>query len=343
MKTTTNKNHRPTLAITMGDPAGIGPEIIVKTFVHAKIWKWCAPLVIGSPTVLERTAQALQIPMKIVSVPEYPQQNGQNISRRGHLPVLDPLEGPLGRFRKGQASAISGDASVRYIQKAVHLAQAGTVHGIVTAPINKKAIHLAGHHYPGHTEMLAALTQTKESGMMILGGPLKIMFVTTHVAIRDLSQSITTSNVLRAIRLAESGLRRSFHITRPRIGVAGLNPHAGEGGLFGDEEEQAIAPAVKRARVSGIRCTGPFPADTLFGKAVSGEFDGVVAMYHDQGLVALKTVAFGHCVNITVGLPFIRTSVDHGTAYDIVGKGKADPTSLIEAMALAAQLSTDKR
>ncbi|GJL64768.1 MAG: hypothetical protein NPIRA04_34220 [Nitrospirales bacterium] len=166
------------------------------------------------------------------------------------------------------------------------------------------------------------------------------MFVTTHVAIRDLSQSITTSKVLRAIRLADSGLRRSFHITRPRIGVAGLNPHAGEGGLFGDEEQQAIIPAVQRARASGIRCSGPFPADTLFGKAVSGEFDGVVAMYHDQGLVALKTVAFGHCVNITVGLPFIRTSVDHGTAYDIVGKGKADPTSLIEAINLAARLAS---
>ncbi|WP_447969966.1 4-hydroxythreonine-4-phosphate dehydrogenase PdxA [Nitrospira sp. M1] len=343
MKTASNTTRRPTLAITMGDPAGIGPEIIVKTFAHPRIWKWCRPLVIGSPALLERTAQALHIPTKVVVAPEYPSQNGQNIFRRGLLPVLDPLEKPLGRFRKGQASAIPGDASVQYIQKAVHLAQTGGVDGIVTAPINKKAIHLAGHLYPGHTEMLAALTRTRESGMMILGGPLKIMFVTTHVAIRNLSQAITTSNVLRAIRLADSGLRGLFRMTRPRIGVAGLNPHAGENGLFGDEEQQAITPAIARARKSGIRCTGPYPADTLFGKAVRGEFDGVVAMYHDQGLVALKTVAFGHCVNITVGLPFIRTSVDHGTAYDIVGKGKADATSLIEAIELAAQLSTDTR
>ncbi|GJL54427.1 MAG: 4-hydroxythreonine-4-phosphate dehydrogenase [Nitrospirales bacterium] len=326
----------------MGDPAGIGPEIIVKTFAQPRIWKWCAPLVVGSPTLAERTAHALHIPTKVVSVQEYPLQDGRNIFRRGLLPVLDPLEKPLGRFRKAQASAISGDASVRYIHKAVQLAQTGAVDGIVTAPINKKAIHLAGHLYPGHTEMLAALTRTKEFGMMILGGPLKILFVTTHVAIRSLSQSITTTNVLRAIRLADSGLRRLFRMRQPRIGVAGLNPHAGENGLFGDEEQQAITPAIRRARTSGIRCTGPHPADTLFGKAVRGEFDGIVAMYHDQGLVALKTVAFGHCVNITVGLPFIRTSVDHGTAYDIVGKGKADPTSLIEAIELAAQLSVEK-
>ncbi len=210
---------------------------------------------------------------------------------------------------------------------------------MVTAPINKKAIQLAGHSYPGHTEMLGSLTGAKEVGMMILGGPLKILFATTHVGIRDLSHAITKDGVTRAIRLAHQGLRTFFGIRHPRIGVAGLNPHAGESGLFGQEETKVIAPAVRQARASRIRCSGPHPADTLFGKAMRGEYDGIVAMYHDQGLVALKTVAFGKCVNLTVGLPFIRTSVDHGTAYDIVGKGKADPSSLIEAITLAARLA----
>ena len=333
----------PYLAVTMGDPAGIGPEIIVKALAHPKIWKICFPLIIGSPRILERTAHSLGITTKIKRVQSLSHSDEQNFYRRGHLPVLDPLENPIGRFRKGQASAVCGDASVRYIQKAVYLAQMGCVKGIVTAPINKKAIHLAGHHFPGHTEMLATLTKTKNFGMMILGGPLKILFVTTHIAIKDLSQSITMGKVLQAIRLADSGLRTLFHIRKPRIGVAGLNPHAGEDGLFGQEERLAIAPAVKRARSSGVHCSGPHPADTLFGKAVLGEFDGVVAMYHDQGLVALKTVAFGHCVNVTVGLPLIRTSVDHGTAYDIVGKGKADPTSLTEAITLAARFASQKR
>ncbi|MFZ1746009.1 MAG: 4-hydroxythreonine-4-phosphate dehydrogenase PdxA, partial [Nitrospirales bacterium] len=226
------------------------------------------------------------------------------------------------------------------IQTAVRLAQAGCVQGIVTAPINKHAIHLAGHTYPGHTEMLADLTKAQESGMMIVGGPLKILFATTHLALRDVPNILTSTTNLRAIRLAHQGLTRLFHIQKPRIGVAGLNPHAGENGLFGDEEGRIIQPAIRQAKKQGIACTGPHPADTLFGKAVRGSFDGIVALYHDQGLIPLKTVAFGHCVNITVGLPIIRTSVDHGTAYDIAGQGKADPTSLVEAIEMAARLST---
>ncbi len=326
----------------MGDPAGIGPEVILKALAHPKIWKACRPIVIGSHRIMEKAAAALNLSTKIKRIESSAHDEKPRTFRRGVLHVLDPFGTPLQRFRKGQASAISGDASVLCIQKAVYLTQMGCLQGIVTAPINKKAIHLAGHSYPGHTEMLAALTRTKNSGMMIFGGPLKIMFVTTHVAIRELSKAITTSSVLRAIRLADTGLRQLFQLKRPHIGVAGLNPHAGEEGLFGQEERLAITPAIKRAKASGIRCSGPHPADTLFGKAVQGQFDGVVAMYHDQGLVALKTVAFGHCVNVTVGLPFIRTSVDHGTAYDIVGKGTADPTSLIEAITLAARLSNPK-
>ena len=330
---------RPILAITMGDPAGIGPEVIVKALAHASVWRACCPIVIGSLPIMERTIKALQLPLTTTSIRGHDDTMGKTVFKRGLIPVFDPFVHPLKRFPQGRPSALSGWASVRCIETAVHWAQMGCVGGIVTSPINKMAIHLAGYPYPGHTEMLGSLTRSKNVGMMILGGPLKILFATTHVAVCDLPKAITSTRVTRAIRLAHEGLRRFFHIRNPRIGVAGLNPHAGEGGLFGKEEGRVIAPAVKRAQAIRIKCSGPHPADTLFAKAISGEFDGIVAMYHDQGLVALKTVAFGHCVNLTVGLPFVRTSVDHGTAYDIVGKGKADPSSLFEAITLAARLT----
>ena len=198
---------------------------------------------------------------------------------------------------------------------------------------------MAGCHYPGHTELLADLTHTNESGMMIVGGPLRIMFVTTHLPIRDLPSHLTQANIERAIRLAHLALSSLFGVRRPKIGVAALNPHAGEHGLFGDEEARVILPAARAARKYGIAASDPLPADTLFGKAARGEYDGVVALYHDQGLIPLKLVAFGTCVNLTVGLPIIRTSVDHGTAFDIVGKRMADPGSLIEAVTLAARLA----
>lgn len=331
---------KPLLAITMGDPAGIGPEIIVKALQLPKIWRVCRPLVIGSRTILEYTAQSLGTSLVLVPVSGHESPSDTRMFRRGSLPVLDPFSGSIRPVRLGRVTARSGDIAVTCIQTAVRLAQAGCVQGIVTAPINKHAIHLAGHTYPGHTEMLADLTKAKESGMMIVGGPLKILFATTHLALRDVPNVLTSTTVLRAIRLAHQGLTGLFHIQEPRIGVAGLNPHAGENGLFGDEEGRIIQPAIRQAKKQGIACTGPHPADTLFGKAVRGSFDGIVALYHDQGLIPLKTVAFGHCVNITVGLPIIRTSVDHGTAYDIAGQGMADPMSLVEAIEMAAKLVT---
>ncbi len=257
--------------------------------------------------------------------------------------VLDPLERPLGRYRLGAVSKKTGAASAAFIVKAVRLAQLGCIDAIVTGPINKEAINLAGYDYPGHTEMLAALTKSRESGMMIIGGPLKIMFVTTHVAHRKLAKTLSADNIGKAIRLAHKALREYFGIPKPRIGVAALNPHAGEHGLFGDEEQRVIRPAVRRARARGITASDPLPADTLFGKAARGDFDGVVAMYHDQGLIALKLLAFGRCVNLTIGLPIIRTSVDHGTAYDIAGKGVADPGSMVEAITLAARLAAKRK
>jgi 4-hydroxythreonine-4-phosphate dehydrogenase len=323
----------------MGDPAGIGPEVIAKALAGRTIGRLCRPIVIGSKPVMERMVQSLSLPLRVVAV----EGHDRPLGRRGELPVLDPLEQPLGRFRMGAVAKQTGTASVTFITKAVRLAEAGCIDAVVTGPISKEAINLAGYPYPGHTELLAELTRRKEVGMMILGGPLKIMFVTTHVAIRELPAALTPARVGRAIRLADKALREYFDVARPRIGVAALNPHAGEAGLFGDDERKNILPASRRARAAGIRASDPLPADTLFGKAARGDFDGVVAMYHDQGLIPLKLVAFGQCVNLTVGLPIIRTSVDHGTAYDIAGQGVADPGSLLEAVKLAARLAARKR
>ena len=338
---------RPTLAITMGDPAGIGPEVIVKALASPAVWRLCRPVVIGSIPVLQREIRRLHSALTVAPVmnpmtshASADRPEAWPVPRRGSIPVLDPLTIPLGRFRQGHPARGPGAASVAFIQTAVRLAQDGHVAGIVTAPINKKALHLAGYAYPGHTELLADLTKTKRVGMMLMGGPLKILFVTTHQALRNVPDALTIPRVFQAIQLAHHAMKAYFKVSRPRIGVAALNPHAGEQGLFGDEERAVITPAVRRARRAGIRATNPLPADTLFGAAVRGAYDVVVAMYHDQGLIPLKTVAFGHCVNLTVGLPIIRTSVDHGTAYDIVGKDRADPNSLREAITLAARLTS---
>ena len=332
-------NPKPILAITMGDPAGIGPEIIVKALQLPKVWRACRPLIIGSRPLLEHTIQSLKTTLPIMEVDGHDGPTAKHTFRRGRLPLFDPFSIPVRSIKLGRISAKAGEMAVTCIQSAVRLAQAGCVAGIVTAPINKQAMYLAGHLYPGHTEMLADLTKAKESGMMIMGGPLKIVFTTTHLALRDISEALTVQKIVKAIRLAHFGLKQLFGVKKPRIAVAGFNPHAGENGLFGDEEQRLILPAIKQAKAQGIACNGPHPADTMFAKALTGAFDGIVALYHDQGLIPLKTVAFGHCVNITLGLPILRTSVDHGTAFDIAGKGKADPTSLVDAIVMAAQLA----
>lgn len=322
----------------MGDPAGIGPEVIAKALSKPQLHNMCLPIVIGSYPVMARTIRALRVNLHVLRVDGHETA----VPRRGTVAVLDPLETPLRKFTRGIAAAETGAASVTYIKKAVELAQLGCIDGMVTAPINKEAINMAGCRHPGHTELLADLTRTQESGMMIVGGPLRIMFVTTHVAIKDLSSLLTRAKIEKAIRLAHLALTTLFRIKRPKIGVAALNPHAGEHGLFGDEEARVILPAARAAREQGILASDPLPADTLFGKAAQGQYDGVVALYHDQGLIPLKLVAFGTCVNLTVGLPIIRTSVDHGTAFDIVGKGVADPGSLMEAIKLAATIAQNR-
>jgi 4-phospho-D-threonate 3-dehydrogenase / 4-phospho-D-erythronate 3-dehydrogenase len=324
----------PWLGITMGDPAGIGPEVIAKALNGTRLRRICSPIVIGAHDVMQRTVKQLRLTLTVRAI-----EGHEGHARAGEIAVLDPLERPLGHFQVGVAAPETGAASVAFIKKAVHLAQTGCIDGMVTGPINKEAINLGGCHYPGHTELLADLTRAKESGMMIIGGPLKIMFVTTHVAIKALPSLLTQAKIEKGIRLAHMAMTTLFGVKKPRIGVAALNPHAGEQGLFGDEEGRVILPAARAAQANGILASDPMPADTLFGKAARGDYDAIVALYHDQGLIPLKMVAFGSCVNLTVGLPIIRTSVDHGTAFDIVGKGIADPGSLIEAVKLAARLA----
>jgi 4-hydroxythreonine-4-phosphate dehydrogenase len=310
----------PVIAITMGDPAGIGPEIILKAFKKKEIFKQCIPIIIGNKTFLKKTAYSLNL----TPLPS-------NIS------IIDFKNIPE-RFTIGRPSRHGGKASVKYIKTAVAMAMNKKVDAIVTAPISKEAIHMAGYKYPGHTELIAELTDTKDYAMMLAGKDIRVVLVTTHTAIRNVSKMINKKKILKVIRLTNSSLK-SWGFLNPRIGVSALNPHGGEGGIFGDEEINKIIPAANDARAEGIDAQGPFPADTIFTPSKRLKFDAIVVMYHDQGLIPIKMSAFGKAVNITLGLPFIRTSVDHGTAYDIVGNNIADPSSLIEAVKAAAELS----
>jgi 4-hydroxythreonine-4-phosphate dehydrogenase len=338
---------KPIIAITMGDPAGIGPEIIVKALSKpsaSRIARLCRPVVIGDRTLMEQTARRLKSSARFRSVTG-PESAGRG---RTDIQVIDLKNvGPLRRMGPGAAG---GRASVEAIRAAVRLAMDRRVAAIVTAPISKEALHAAGFPYPGHTELLAELSGAKEVAMLMVSPPrskkdpgLRILLATTHLALRDLPRRLTRKRVQSAIRLANDAAVGLFKIHRPRLAVAGLNPHAGEGGLLGREEGEIIRPAVESARRNGIPVTGPKPADSLIRQAYDGQYDIVVAMYHDQALIPIKLLGFMRAVNITVGLPFIRTSPGHGTAYDIAGKGIADPGSLIEAIRLAVNLSTKKR
>lgn len=337
MQNKTPVPDRPVIGITMGDPAGIGPEIILSLLSGKEIYSACIPVVIGCGAVLEAAALLFgaKNPCKRISGP-------------GAIPPLSPgpflidLENILpGEYEVGRISAKAGGASAEYLFRAVELAINGEIHAMVTAPIHKGALHLAGHHYAGHTEILAEKTGSTNYAMMLVGGPIRVVLVTTHIPLREVPDRLTTQGVLQKILLADQGMR-DLGFDHPRIAVAGLNPHGGEGGIFGSEEQEIISPAVSRAREKGIDVTGPLPPDTVFYQAYHGRFHAVVCMYHDQGLIPLKMIAFDSGVNITLGLPIIRTSVDHGTAFDIAGKGTASPTSLMEAVKLAVQLVRNK-
>jgi 4-hydroxythreonine-4-phosphate dehydrogenase len=325
----------PQLLITMGDVAGIGPEIIAAGWrdLHAH----CRPVVVGDPAWLRRAAQWVGVPLEIVPI-RHPAEVAPS---RAIAPCLPATKADLSAVEPGRVTAAGGRAAYDYLCAAIDLTLAGEGDGIVTAPLHKEGLHAAGIRHPGHTEILAERCGVRQFAMVLYQDGLAVAHVTLHMALRDVFAHLSTAAVLDKARLLDGLLRRL--LGRPaRIGVAALNPHASDGGLFGDEEATIIRPGVEAARAAGIDASGPWPSDTLFVRARQGDFDGIVAMYHDQGHIALKLLGGLRAVNISAGLPLVRTSVAHGTAHDIAGRGIADPTSLIEAAKVAAKLATSR-
>jgi 4-phospho-D-threonate 3-dehydrogenase / 4-phospho-D-erythronate 3-dehydrogenase len=328
-----SKLKEPVLAITMGDPSGIGPEIILKSFRDEK--SFGRSFVVGDFSVMEMAGK-----LPCINAPEFRiiETPGDCLFREGVLNILDLKLIKEGELRKGRADVTSGDAAFQYVKKAVQLVRSREADAIVTAPLNKEALHMAGHYYPGHTEILASLSGTTDYAMLLYDKKLSIIHVSTHIPILQAITRLNQSRIEKVIELADISMRKLTGKT-PGIAVAGINPHAGENGLFGTEEIKIIAPAVSNMKSKGISVEGPFPPDTVFLQTVNGKYDIVVAMYHDQGHIPLKLLGFSSGVNITVGLPFVRTSVDHGTAFEIAWKGIADEGSMTEAIKLAIKLS----
>jgi len=326
------------LAITMGCPAGIGSEIIVKLYIeNSKYFEYPQTGVFGDINIIKNALEILKS-----KIPLHVWQIGEEL-KSGAINVL-----PLTVFKPddiliGEPSKTTGHASFVYILEAVKHAMSGDISCIVTAPISKKGLSLAGINFHGHTEILSALTETKEYLMMLAGKNLKVTLVTIHIPLRKVPHSISIDNILKTIAISHDSLKKDFGIENPKIAVCGLNPHSSEDGMFGDEEEMIIMPAIDIAVNTGINATGPYPPDTIFYRASKGEFDLVVCMYHDQGLIPLKLLHFNDGVNITLGLPIVRTSVDHGTAYDIAGKGIASCESLKSAIEMAELIIENRK
>jgi len=326
----------PRLLITLGDVAGIGPEIIARAWPD--LLAWCRPVVVGDPLWLRRGLELANSPGRVHLIGHPAEAE----PKKDLLPCLPGSDQDLHAIQPGRVSAAAGRAAYDFLCRAIDWTLAGEADGIVTAPLHKEGLHAAGLPYPGHTEILAERTGVKEFAMVLAVGNLAVAHVTLHMALRDVFRHLTPAAVLAKTRLLD-GLLTQLLSRRPRIGVAALNPHASDGGLFGDEEATILAPAVQAAQREGLAASGPWPCDTLFVRARRGDFDGVVAMYHDQGHIALKLLGEGRAVNISVGLPIIRTSVAHGTAYDIAGRGRADASSLVEAARVAARLAQTQR
>jgi len=328
----------PKIGITMGDPTGIGPEIIVKALSMAEPFQACRPIVFGDHEVLSRAIQIQQLSATLEIIEEVP-ENGY-LPRKIFLFPLSQLK--VATLRFGQPDRACGEAMVTYIEEAVKRVRSGKLDAMTTCPINKQAMNEAGYHFFGHTELLAHLAQASPVAMMFVGSRWKIVLVTTHLPIKDVSKSITSNRILATLRLADEGMKKYFGIPHPKMAMLGLNPHCGEEGLLGEEEKREILPAMAEAKTLGMDVEGPFPADSFFDLSGRHAFDVVISMYHDQGLIPIKMVDFKGAVNFTLGLPFVRTSVDHGTAYDIAGKGLADPDNLIKALLIASNLSISK-
>lgn len=331
--------EKPVIAITMGDPAGVGPEIIAKALAGHGLLDICTPLVLGDAAVMARAIKVTGAPLAlhICRADELPRNFRPGSVLLNPISRLSPSD-----MKYGDPTPAGGDAVFRYICEAAGLCLSGALDAMATAPINKEAMNRAGHRYPGHTELLAELSGADEFVMMLAGDRLRVTLVTIHEALAQVPRLVTYEKVLSTIRITHRDLRRYF-TPNPRIAVLALNPHCGEGGMFGDEEGRIIKPAVEAAKAEGINAIGPLSADTLFHFAANGEYDAVVCMYHDQGLIPLKLMHFDDGVNVTLGLPIIRTSVDHGTAYDLAGTGKASEKSMAAAIRMAARMAMVKR
>lgn len=338
----------PILAITMGDPAGIGPEIIVKALQQPDVYRKCRPLVVGNALIMQRAVEAVGLKTKIHSI--------QNVSEaRFEMNTIDVYNleyTETGMPEYGKVASAAGDIAFRSIRTAIELAMKNEVDGTVTAPINKEALNLAGHHFDGHTEIYAHFTQTAKYAMLLADEFLRVIHVSTHVSLREACDRVKKERIIDVTQLIADACKQ-FGIANPRIGIAGLNPHSSDNGLFGWEEEKEIIPAVQELKAMGYDVTGPVPPDTLFAKAKCGQYDGCVAMYHDQGHIPFKVVGFNwdpetgrmnsvQGVNITLGLPIIRVSVDHGTAFDVAGKGIASPDALLLSIDYAAKMANNR-
>ncbi|NLH15945.1 MAG: 4-hydroxythreonine-4-phosphate dehydrogenase PdxA [Phycisphaerae bacterium] len=326
------------IGITMGDPGGIGPEIVVKTLADPLLRRQAKFVIFGMNEQLVYAADLAEVE------PYWLRHQHEKLSRDypRQVVVADYDDYEVAAWIHAP-NKVSGEASVRFCMDAVQAARDGIIDAVVTAPISKSSWKLAGAPWPGHTELFADLCKSQRKVMMFVAGPLKMALATIHVGLFEVRHKFTIGCVFEPIDLLNDALKEYFGITKPRIGVAGLNPHAGEDGQFGDEEQRIIGPAILLAQEAGIQCTGPIPADTMFLRAVRGEFDGVVAMYHDQGLIPVKLLAFNTAVNVTLGLPIIRTSPAHGTAFDIAGKGLADPSSFRSAVQVAIEMVRSRR
>jgi len=344
-----SKDQRPVLGISMGDPGGIGPEITAKALSDRDIYGMARPLVVGDLQVMQDVLGFTGVKLTLNPV----KRAADACFVHGTLDVLDMNNMPMDRLRYKEVTAEQGQASFEYVAKVIELALNNEIDGTVTGPINKAAIHAAGHPYAGHTEIYAALTHTRDYSMMLTHGNFRVTHVSTHVSLRQACDLAKKDRIIRVIELTHAALK-NFEIADPRIGVAGLNPHCGEEGMFGHEDDEEIVPAVRHARQKGYQVEGPIPADTVFSKMKGGMYDAVVVMYHDQGHIPMKFMGFQYDqatgqwgemsgVNVTLGLPIVRTSVDHGTAFGKAGEGRANPQSMIEAIKLGALLSKKRR
>jgi 4-hydroxythreonine-4-phosphate dehydrogenase len=330
--------NKPLLAITMGDPAGSGPEIVTKTLAETEIREVCRPVVIGDAATMKEALAITRMPGEVKTISDVSEATFDPAL----IEVVDLKNVDLARLERGRNSAMCGQASYEYIKMATELCLADTVDGMVTSAISKDAINSAGHHYDGHTGLLSHLCDSPDATMMLVAEGLRVPHVSTHISLRNALDRVRPERIVKVLELADDGIRK-MGIEKPRLAVAGLNPHAGEGGLFGDDEDKYIVPAIEEAKRRGLTVSGPYPGDTVFFRTLKGHFDAAVAMYHDQGHVAAKMLGIWLGVNVTLGLPIIRTSVEHGTNFGKAGKGTADPRSMNEAMKLGAKMAAYRR